>query len=118
MRQATLSMLIEEYRSIHGSAGLDEHVAAIRSVHTIRPSEDEHWLLCPHRGPELATINARTAGYGCSTSTVAVYQCTRFYEPVLKQSPARCRDAVAAEILGYTGRTCRECTAVAQAVSL
>ena len=72
--------------------------------------DNQHWIICPHRGQVLATINAKKAGCGCASSTVDVYQCERFNEPVLKQSADRCREAVAAEIPGYTGRTCRECT--------
>ena len=70
----------------------------------------EHWLNCHHRGQPLAIINARKAGCGCGSSTVEVYQCERFNESVLKQSAPRCKEAIAAEIPGYTGRTCRECT--------
>jgi hypothetical protein len=83
--------------------------AAMRLGISLGIAQTAAWLLCPHRGPPTATVNARTAGCGCSTSTVEVYQCHRFSEPVLKKSPERCREAVAAEIPGYTGRTCREC---------
>ena len=109
MRQATLDMLIEEYKSLHGTEGLADHVAAIKAVNTIRQNDGSHWLACPHRGQPIATVSARKAGCGCATSRVEVYQCQRFNEPVLKKSPERCREAVAAEIPGYTGRTCREC---------
>jgi hypothetical protein len=71
-------------------------------------------LACPHRGPAIATVNARVAGCGCASSTVEVYECQLFAEPVLKQSPSRCTAAVAASVPTYTGRTCRECIAVAQ----
>ena len=68
-----------------------------------------HYLTCPNRGHILATINARSAGCGCSSTTVDVYQCRRFNEPVLKQAAERCREDIAAKVPGYTGRTCREC---------
>ena len=67
------------------------------------------WINCSHRSPPTATVNARTAGCGCASSTVEVYRCDRFNEPVLKKSPPRCSEAVAAIVPGYTGRTCREC---------
>lgn len=64
---------------------------------------------CPHRGPVLVTINARSAGCGCSSTTVEVYQCERFNEPVLKQAADHCREKIATIAPGYTGRTCRGC---------
>lgn len=85
--------------------------ALVRNPNVEKVDETKtHWLTCPHRGQAIATINAREAGCGCGSSTVEVYECKRFFEPVLKKSAARCREAVAAEINGYTGRTCRECT--------
>jgi len=68
-----------------------------------------HWLTCPHRGAVLATVNARSAGCGCSGSTVEVYRCSRFGEPVVKHAAARCRDDITSVAPGYTGRTCRNC---------
>lgn len=73
-------------------------------------TDGPHWINCPHRSPPTATINARTAGCGCSSSTAEVYQCDRFSEPVLKKSPPRCAEAVAAIVPGYTGRTCLGCS--------
>jgi len=57
----------------------------------------------------VATINGRVAGCGCSSSTVEVYRCSRFGEPVVKHAAARCRNDIAAVAPGYTGRTCRDC---------
>jgi len=68
-----------------------------------------HWIKCPHRGKSIATISGRTAGVGCGTSRVDVYWCNYFEQPILKQSPPRCRQKVAEEVEGYTGRTCKEC---------
>lgn len=67
------------------------------------------YLRCPHRRQVIATIDARTAGCGCSSTPVEVYQCRHFNEPVLKAAADRCRDKIAANVKGYTGRTCREC---------
>ena len=67
------------------------------------------YLNCPHRGPVVATINGRVAGCGCSGSTVEVYRCLHFREPVLKQAAARCLEKIQAEAPGYKGLTCREC---------
>ena len=73
------------------------------------PSQKPHWIMCPHRGKSITTISGRTAGVGCSTSRVDVYWCNYFEQPILKQSPTRCRQKVAEEVEGYTGRTCKEC---------
>lgn len=67
------------------------------------------WASCPHRGAVVATITGRVAGCGCSGSTVEVYRCEKFNEPVLKQAAARCLEKIQAKAPGYTGRTCREC---------
>lgn len=67
------------------------------------------WLICPHRGDVLATVPARTAGIGCETTVVEVYQCDHFREPALKQAAARCLPRIREAAPGYTGRTCREC---------
>jgi DNA-directed RNA polymerase subunit RPC12/RpoP len=68
------------------------------------------YLNCPHRGPVLTEINARTAGCGCASSTVDVYHCRHFHEPVLRSAPARCVEAIREQVPNYTGRTCRACS--------
>lgn len=67
------------------------------------------WLTCEYRGEPITTLPGRLAGAGCASSRVDVYQCSFFDEPVLKHSPARCRNAIIEQVPGYTGRTCREC---------
>jgi hypothetical protein len=70
---------------------------------------DYLFLACPHRRQVLATINARAAGCGCSSSEAEVYHCRHFNEPVLKQASARYLDKIKAKVSNYMGRTCREC---------
>lgn len=77
-----------------------------------RESKTVNYLTCPHRGKVLTTISGRTAGYGCSSTPVEVYQCNQFNEPVLKQAAPRCLEKIQGKVPGYTGRTCRECKAV------
>jgi len=74
------------------------------------------WVSCPHRGPVIATINGRVAGCGCSGSTVEVYQCNHFHEPVIKQGHPPCLDTLREQVPGATGRTCRECKVPLQTV--
>lgn len=77
-------------------------------------STREHWATCPHRGAVVATINGHVAGCGCSGSTIEVYQCSRFDEPVIKQGKPPCLDTLREKIPGATGRTCRECSVPTQ----
>jgi hypothetical protein len=67
------------------------------------------YIICPHRGRVLEEVNARKAGCGCASSTVQVFECRHFQEPVLRSSPARCTASIRELIPAYTGRTCREC---------
>jgi len=69
----------------------------------------EHWVTCPHRGAVVATITGRVAGCGCPGSTVEVYQCSHFHEPVIKQGHPPCLDTLREKVPGAKGRTCREC---------
>jgi orotate phosphoribosyltransferase len=56
-------------------------------------------------------INARSAGCGCSSTTVAIFRCERFGEPVLQRAgkPQSCRERILLAAPGYTGRTCQTC---------
>ena len=78
----------------------------------------QHYMTCPHRGPAIATINANAAGCGCSGSTVQVYHCNRFDEPVLKQASDRCVGKIQQVDPKYTGRTCRACNPQEDPVSI
>jgi len=93
----------------------DRRVIANCSGEPTEHKQAAMWLACPHRGPIVATITGRVAGCGCSGSTVEVYQCSHFHEPVLKQAAARCLETIQAKAPSYTGRTCRECNVPMQA---
>lgn len=68
------------------------------------------WLTCRHRDPKvLATVTGTQAGCGCGGTTVEVYQCTHFREPVLKDAAARCLEKIQLKVPKYKGRTCRGC---------
>jgi len=64
---------------------------------------------CKWRGPVLATITGRVAGCGCSGSTVEVYRCEHFHEPVIKQGRPPCLDSLREQVPGATGLTCQTC---------
>jgi len=80
-----------------------------------REPERPAYLDCPHRGAVVATITGRVAGCGCFGSTVEVYQCSHFREPVIKQGHPPCMDTLREKVPGATGRTCRECKVPMQA---
>ena len=73
------------------------------------PRKPQHWLTCPHRGDVLATVTGRAAGCGCGSTSVDVFQCERFTEPVLVHAAERCGDAIREAVPAFTGRTCRAC---------
>jgi len=75
------------------------------------------YLKCPRRGNVIATTDGIRAGCGCGGTTVEIYECRYFHEPVLKQAAARCLEKIQATAPGYTGRTCRECKVPMQAAT-
>ena len=110
------------YRCVHCGATSDRrrmqacgHSDGTEAAYPQPAEETGRWLLCPRRGPSIATINARKAGCGCGSSRVEVYQCELFDEPVLKKAAARCLADIAELVPAYTGRTCRECDQADQA---
>jgi len=75
----------------------------------ISKAVDYSWLMCKYRSKPINTVNGATAGCGCQSTTVEVYNCNYFNETVLKQAADRCLDKIKSIHNSYTGRTCRNC---------
>lgn len=65
--------------------------------------------ICHHRGDLVTTITGRVAGYGCRRTSVPVYECQHFREPVLMVGSPPCIDTLREQVPGATGRVCATC---------